>query len=64
MPERPDRVLLLEHSGLGPAEPVKKMRETLAIRRTQDFAAGRTVELDGWVLARCEAALCLLLTMD
>ncbi len=33
-------------------------------RREDDFASGRTLLADGWVLARCEAALCLLAVCD
>src|SRR3712207_354694 len=33
----------------------------LSVRRSmQDLAEGRTVELDGWILARTEARLCAL----
>jgi hypothetical protein len=36
------------------------LRVLLARRSMQDFAEGRTVELDGWILARTEARLCAL----
>jgi hypothetical protein len=34
------------------------LRVLLVRRSMQDFAEGRTVELDGWILARTEARLC------
>ena len=33
-------------------------RECLTRQRREDFTCGRTVIIDGWVLARCEADLC------
>lgn len=34
------------------------LRRALARCRVADFAAGRTVAVDGWILARSEARLC------
>jgi hypothetical protein len=42
-------------------------QEWLTRQRREDFTQGRTVTVDGWVLARCEADLCaalVLLTRD
>jgi hypothetical protein len=39
---------------------VDERRRRLAARVADDFAAGRVVELDGWVLAEAEAKLCAL----
>ncbi len=39
---------------------VATLREALAARRREDFRLGRTVVLDGWVLAEAEAAACAL----
>jgi hypothetical protein len=30
----------------------------LSVQRRDDFSSGRTVVIDGWVIARCEADLC------
>lgn len=59
-----EREQLLASTGLDGAWSASHMREALAETREGDFAAGRTVEIDGWILARCEAALCLLLSID
>lgn len=64
LPGRPDRDLLLADLGLDPTWTAEHMRQVLSRQRADDFAAGQTVNLDGWVLARCEAAFCLLLTLD
>jgi hypothetical protein len=55
---------LLQDAGLDPLWPVDRMRAALRERRALDFAAGRTRELDGWILARCEAAFCQLLALE
>lgn len=57
-----DRDQLFAETGLDPAWSAVRMRGALAQMRARDFAAGRTVEIDGWILARCEAALCLLIS--
>lgn len=36
------------------------IRETIDAQRQRDFAAGDTVIIDGWILARTEARLCAL----
>jgi hypothetical protein len=62
--EQPGPRHLLDQTGLDPSWPPDRMRGALAARRARDFADGDTVEVDGWVLARCEAALCMLLAAD
>ena len=58
-----DPAALLHDTGLDPSWPGDRMLAALRERRALDFAAGRTVALDGWILARCEAALCQLLAL-
>jgi hypothetical protein len=36
------------------------LHRALRARNSEDFAAGRVVRLDGWVLAATEARLCAL----
>lgn len=55
---------LLQDSGLDPSWPADRLLAALRERRAMDFAAGRTVELDGWLLARCEAAFCQSLALE
>jgi hypothetical protein len=38
--------------------PDKDLRHLLALNCMEDFARSRTVELDGWIVARTEARLC------
>lgn len=59
---------LLRESGGFPAAAFgahgrKALARALIDRRTADFAAGRTVVLDGWVVARSEAQVCALLCL-
>jgi hypothetical protein len=42
-------------------EDTETIRKFLVTRRADDFAAGRIVVLDGWVLANCEAQVCAFL---
>ena len=44
-------------------EDTKTMRKFLVARRADDFAAGRIVVLDGWVLAQCEVQVCAFLNV-
>lgn len=37
-----------------------ELRQTIDAQRQRDFAAGDTVIIDGWILARTEARLCAL----
>jgi len=46
----------------GEADP-DRLRRALDDRRRRDFAAGDTVLIDGWILARTEARLCALTTL-
>lgn len=41
-----------------------ELRALLGRQQRQDFAAGRTVTLDGWILSRTEARLCALVALD
>lgn len=45
-----------------PGSPIEfaRLRSTLATQRDRDFAAGDTVVIGGWILARTEARLCAL----
>jgi len=59
------REVLLEELGLAPAgrhraDTLTAIRE----RRHADFFAGALVTIDGWVLARSEAAACALLALS
>jgi hypothetical protein len=40
-----------------------RLRAAFAAARRHDFAAGHVIEVDGWVLARSEAACCALLAI-
>jgi hypothetical protein len=60
----PDPAALLRDTGLDPSWPDARLLTALRERRALDFAAGGTVALDGWLLARCEAALCQLLALE
>lgn len=42
---------------------VSALKQLLVTQQRRDFAAGRTVSLDGWVLSRTEARLCALLAL-
>lgn len=44
-------------SRLGPAASVPALRAALAARSRADFAAGRTVSVDGWLLSQSESRL-------
>jgi hypothetical protein len=61
-PEEADaaRLLALIHPGDCAALSASELRRAVAARQRADFAAGRTVLLDGWVLSRTEARLCAL----
>jgi len=63
-PAEADADLLKESlfSGLNDTGPAG-LRVRLAERRRQEFAAGQTVILDGWILARSELRACALLTL-
>lgn len=41
-----------------------RLRALLVHQQRQDFAAGRTVNVDGWILSRTEARLCALVALD
>ena len=45
---------------VGALEAVEQIARRLRRAETDDFAAGRVVELSGWVLSRSEARLCAL----
>jgi hypothetical protein len=65
-PEEADRAALaaLLFSGFSepPGSPIEfaRLRGTLAEQRDRDFAAGDTVVIGGWIVARTEARLCAL----
>jgi acyl CoA:acetate/3-ketoacid CoA transferase alpha subunit len=40
------------------------LRALLAVQQQADFAEGRTVNIDGWILSRTEARLCALAALD
>ncbi|MGB5833813.1 MAG: hypothetical protein WBG92_17740 [Thiohalocapsa sp.] len=63
-PQQPEKSELLGDTGLDLSWPVDRMLMALRSGRARDFETGRTVELDGWTLARCEAALCRLLALE
>ncbi|MCB2056194.1 MAG: hypothetical protein KDE35_18390 [Geminicoccaceae bacterium] len=56
--------LTARHGALGEALPIEGDRRrarhalTRAVRR--DFASGRTITVDGWLLARAEAEICVI----
>lgn len=68
-PDQADCALLLERSGLAgfqsnlPTETTW-LKKALDQRRKQDFLAGDTVTLDGWILAQSEVCLCALLVLS
>jgi hypothetical protein len=47
-----------------PRVPAHSIYRAFAESRRRDFAGGRVVVVDGWVLARCEAACCALLAVS
>ncbi|MFC6671849.1 hypothetical protein [Marinobacterium aestuariivivens] len=68
-PERANPALLLEHSGLAmrqnpPPGGGAGSKTAIDQRRRQDFLAGNTVILEGWILAQSEASLCALLALS
>ena len=68
-PGEASRPVLLDRLGpLAPApdRPVEPRvwRHRLIVARTADFAAGDTVLVDGWLLARSEARLCALVALS
>lgn len=60
-PPRDALVAALAGDALTPATPVEVIRRHLRERHRADFAEGRTVEVDGWILSRTEAQLYMLL---
>lgn len=64
VPEEDDRAVLLDALGLGRGE-VTGLDDLpdLAQAVTADFAAGRTVSVDGWVLALTEARAAALVSL-
>ena len=69
-PDEADRTALASalFSGFSesPASPIEftELRSTLAAQRDRDFAAGDTVVIGGWILARTEARLCALAALS
>lgn len=71
MPEEADRELLARLIAgarrralrLARAD-TRRLRALLARQQRADFACGRTVCLDGWVLSRTEARLCALAALE
>jgi hypothetical protein len=59
----PGRLATLLGMRPGSDEPVDALRWRIGARVRADFAAGRTVELEGWLLAESEARLCALLAL-
>lgn len=51
--------LSLGHASLS-SVPERALRRSVADRMRDDFAAGRTVKIGGWVLSTTEARLCAL----
>jgi len=43
---------------------IEALRRTVLARQREDFEIGNTVQLDGWILARSEAALCALISLS
>jgi hypothetical protein len=69
-PEEADRARLALHIAGGAARAralarrdTPDLRRWLRGRQRRDFAAGRTVEVAGWVLSRTEARLCALVAL-
>jgi hypothetical protein len=63
-PEERDRRRLLEALSLpGPGSSPAVLARALERRIRADFAAQRTVLIDGWLLARAEAAICALIAL-
>jgi len=50
----------LSHACGGPHGAPDKMKEALCSRIRGDFAQGRTVRVQGWVLSQTEASVCAL----
>lgn len=51
---------LARHVPVRPGEDVRMIRRRIEARIRRDFAAGRTLVLDGWVLSVTEARQCAL----
>jgi hypothetical protein len=60
-PAERDRSRLLKELDLGAAGcDGARIRALVADRRREDFASGRCVEVNGWILSRTEVRLCAL----
>jgi hypothetical protein len=60
-PEERDRKRLLRELDLDVAgAETSRLREMLVQRQLRDFAFGRVVRVDGWILSETEARLCAL----
>jgi hypothetical protein len=46
----------IEPGGAAARDPLR-LRRALALRTRRDFAEGRTVRVEGWILSRTEARL-------
>lgn len=55
------RTALIALAGLGNAADNQTRLQRFAAQRRADFRDGRIVTVDGWVMARSEAALCALI---
>ena len=68
-PAEASEAVLAGHLGIGDAAVARTSDETALIRRfaariADDFAKGRMVACDGWMLAETEARLCALLALE
>jgi hypothetical protein len=61
-PQEADAAHLVALIGVA-ADTDAALRERLEARIRQDFIAGATVAVDGWLLSRTEARLCALLSL-
>jgi DNA-binding IclR family transcriptional regulator len=65
VPAEADAARIAALLALGPASGASPaaLRRRMAARLRADFAAGRTIVLDGWLLAESEARLCALVAL-
>ena len=54
---------LIHFTGLPIGATDQERRVAFARRVTEDYREGRTVSIDGWIVARCEACLCALVSL-
>jgi len=70
-PDEADREVLIasvfhgnHHLTISSTPDIQSLRNWLQRRRREDFECGRTVNINGWILAETEVRLCALLLLE